>query len=665
MTETSPLDARRLTALRRVIAAVPSPDGRWIAACVERLDEAGGAYAADLWRVPLDGAAPWALTRGDWRDEQPCFRADGALGFLSDRPVGEAKGAGHKRRQVWLMPAGGGEPGPLTDEPLGVSGFAFARKADVLVVKAPMRPGVALEKQREVDDDRRERGPSALRYTRGPVRHWDHWLTATFDHLVAFDGQGQQRRDLTPEAGPSARMLSFDLSDDGRLVALTDEAHNLADRLSDRALHVIEVRTGARRLIAQGPRTTYESPRLSPDGGRVAAVKHVRSEARMGRPVLCVIPVEGGPELPIAGDWDRWPSLCGWSEDGRDLIVTADDAGLVPVFKVDTLLGDVTRITAAGSGGSHSDVVTIPGHHRLVGLRSRFIHPPEPFVVDLIEDARPSLVASLSGFSEEEGRAIAQIESRAVTSTRGQSCQSFLLQPARSKPGDRHPALIWIHGGPMGQWADAWHWRWNPLVAVEHGFVVSMPNPTGSTGFGQQTIEGIWGNTWGEQCYDDVMDVADDLQGLEFVDKNRMGAMGGSFGGYMTNWIGVNTDRFKALVTHASIYDMAAFHGVTDAPPWWVLMMGGLTPWDNPAEFCRHSPHRLIQRWKTPALIIHGERDFRVPVGEALALFEALQAHDVPSELLIFPDENHWILKPRNIVAWYEAVMDFMLTHLG
>ena len=212
---------------------------------------------------------------------------------------------------------------------------------------------------------------------------------------------------------------------------------------------------------------------------------------------------------------------------------------------------------------------------------------------------------------------------------------------------------------------DGWHWRWNPLLLVAAGYAVALPNPRGSTGFGQELIQGIWGNVWGEQCYRDLMAVADALAARGDIDAGRTMAMGGSFGGYMTNWIGTQTDRFACLITHASIATMAQFTGVTDHPGWWYLEMGGENPYEDAERFDRYAPLRHITKWRSPALIIHGERDYRCPVNEALNLFEALQYHGVPSELLVFPDENHWILKPRNIIVWYRAVLEFIGRHLS
>jgi dipeptidyl aminopeptidase/acylaminoacyl peptidase len=202
-------------------------------------------------------------------------------------------------------------------------------------------------------------------------------------------------------------------------------------------------------------------------------------------------------------------------------------------------------------------------------------------------------------------------------------------------------------------------------LLVAQGYAVALPNPRGSTGFGQEFIQGIWGNVWGDQCYKDLMAVADALCARADIDAQRTMAMGGSFGGYMTNWIGTQTDRFNCLITHASIFTMANFTGVTDHPAWWYLEMGGEDPYADSERFDRYAPLRHVKNWTSPALIIHGEKDYRCPVSEGLNLFEALQYHGVPSELLVFPDENHWILKPRNIVVWYRAVLEFIGRHLS
>lgn len=658
-------DVQRLISLGRVDAVALSPCGGWIAAAVARLDARGARYVRDLRRVPVDPAAgpPVRLTRGGGDDRAPCFRRDGSLGFLSDRNPreGEPEEGDADRSQVWLLPAGGGEPYPLTDEPLGVRAFRFAPAGDRLVVVAPVLPGVPHDEQRKTAAERKKHGPSALHYRRMPVRFWDHWLPEAAPHLIAYDEGGGGRRDLTPDADREHHEVQWDVSPDGARVAFT-RARPAVDRVDERPLVVLDLATGAERVLGDVPRVDHERVRFSPDGGRIACSRHVRVDGALGRPRLYVYDLETGEGRDVAPDWDRFTHEIVWARAGDALLVTADDGGHVPLVRVDLATGEVVRVTAPEAGGSHGQIAAHPDGRRAVGVRHRLLHPPEPFAVDLAPGATPALLANLSGFDAAEGAAIADCSSFTVPGAGGDPVQSFLVRPAGAGDAPR-PLLLWIHGGPIGMHADGWHWRWNPLVPVAAGYAVALPNPRGSTGFGQDFIEGIWNNAWGGACYEDLMAVTDALAARPDIDAGRMVAMGGSFGGYMTNWIGTQTDRFRCLVSHAGIYHLGAFHGVTDHPPWFALELGG-PPHVDPEAFDRYSPHRFVTAWRSPTLIIHGERDYRVPIGEALALFEDLQARGVPSELLVFPDENHWILQPRNIAVWYRTFLDFVARHL-
>jgi len=334
----------------------------------------------------------------------------------------------------------------------------------------------------------------------------------------------------------------------------------------------------------------------------------------------------------------------------------------VPVFRIEVRDGaEPERLVARPAGGSHGGVAPVPGRDEMVGIRSRLTHPPEPFRCALAPGASPELLAGLSGFEPEEGERIARWESLEVEGSDGAPVQTFMVTPAsRTEAG---PTLLWIHGGPIGAWGDGWHWRWNALVPAAAGYTLALPNPRGSTGFGHDFIAGIWGNEWGAQCYDDLLRITETIAARPDVDGERIAAMGGSFGGYMANWIGGQSERFRCLVTHASVFDMSAFYGVTDDPGWFVLQLGA-NPHDDVERFERYSPHRHVNRWTTPTLVIHGEKDYRVPVSEALALFEALTLRGVDAELLVFPDENHWIQRPRNIRAWYRGVLDFLVRYL-
>ena len=653
-------DARALLSLGRVGAVAPHPEGSWLAVAVSRVDEEGGRFLSALWRVPSDGSgAPVRLTRGKHNDRAPAFRSDGALGFLSDRPTepSDDEAAGKRRSQVWVLSAGA-EPEPLTDEPLGVSAFRFAANADRLVVQASVLPGVEHEKQREVHEDRKKHGPTGLRYSEMPVRYWDHWLPEAATHLVAYDGSGEGRQDLTPDGGRELRDAEWDLSRDGALVVVTEQRPGV-DRIDDTSLLLIDVGTATHRRIAGGARTSFSRPLLSPGGERVACSRSVRRDAECIREHLHIVDVEAAAGHDVAVDWERFPEPACWTDDGRAVLVTACDGGASPVFRIDVGSGEVARITATDAAGTHQGIQVSGG--AAVGVRSTLLQPPAPFRVPLAPEATPETLADLAGPTGGVADRVT-VEWLTTPSDDGVPIQWLLLR-AKDAPASPAPALLWIHGGPIGHWADWWHWRWNPLPFLERGYAVALPNPRGSLGFGQDFVAGIWGNEWGAQCYRDVMAVTDALAARPEVDAERLGAMGGSFGGYMTNWIGGSTDRFRCLVTHAALATMSAFHGVTDLPSWWSYMMGE-DPYADRDAFDRYAPLGQIASWRSPTLVVHGERDYRVPISEALALFEGLQAHGVESELLVYPDEGHWIERPRNITHWYDAILDYLDRYL-
>ncbi|HYR32733.1 MAG TPA: S9 family peptidase [Burkholderiales bacterium] len=652
-------------ALGRVSEIAASPDGKWLAVSVQRLDRERAKYVSDLWKVPTDGSPAVQLTRGESKDTAPCFRHDGALGFLSNRQPNEVKPdeEAEKRMQVWLLPAEGGEPRQLTDEPLGVEAFRFAKRADRMCLFAPVIAGVEHDKQREKASQRAKHGPSARRFTMQPVRHWDHWLHENLDlpctHLIEY-APGGRRVDLTPDARLEfAIEPELDISEDGRRVAALSRRPG-ADRELDVVVLLIDLETRAARELGVADCVYYEGLVFSPDGRTVATTRSKRDPKVAVRPLLTLFDTAGGAARTIGERWDRWPLLGAWSADGKRLIVTADDEGLKPVFSISVDAGAVERLSARSAGGAH-DQPTLLADGRIAVVRSTLLDAPECWVVAPKRESVPQPLARLSGFTDAGGWA--EVESFTTPSTDGTPIQSFLVRPKGRK--ERLPLAFWIHGGPIGMDTDGWHWRWNPLLLVAQGHAVALPNPRGSTGFGQDFIQGIWGNVWGAQCYQDLMAVADALEARPDIDPQRTMAMGGSFGGYMTNWIGTQTDRFKCLITHASVFTMANFTGVTDHPAWWYLEMGGEDPYADPERFDRYAPVRHVQKWKSPALIIHGEKDYRCPISEGLNLFEALQYHRVPSELLVFPDENHWILKPRNVAVWYEAVLGFIAKHLG
>ncbi len=551
----------------------------------------------------------------------------------------------------------GSEPRPLTDEALGVDGFRFAAKGDLLVLVTHVLPGVPMGDQRARMKDLDKGGPSVLFYEdrSGPIRHWDHWLGRANPHIVAYDERGRSRRDLTPTATMEhTGDFAFAISESGEWIAATERTPS-DDRLVDWSIRLIGSSGATSRLLAHGVHVEHGHPLFSRDGKRLYFNRSRRSKERHGKVELCVADVPSGATKVLCESWDRWPTpQAAFGDDA--IVATADDEGAVPVFIIDDR-GEVTRVTAREHGGTH-DALSVTADGRIVGIRHSLRAPPDPFVIDAKKDQAPSALACLSGFDPKE------IESHETTcfevaAKDGAPVQTWLVRPR----GGAVPTVLWIHGGPVGMFGDSWHWRWNPHVLVAQGYAIALPNARGSTGFGTAFVDGIWNNAWGGACYDDLMCVTDALEKRAGLDGKRIAAMGGSFGGYMCNFIGGHTARFKALVTHASIFHLEAMCGASDYGPYFAIEMG-TTSWKDRAEFEKHSPHRFIHHWKTPTLVLHGEKDYRVPISEALILFDALQEHGVESELVVFPDENHWVLRPRNIEAWYGHVLRFLGKHL-
>ncbi len=644
-------DVLAMLSLGRVNSFAIAPDTTWIAVAVARNDAERGTFVSSLWRVSLDGKlAGTALTRGVHSDRAPAFGEDGTLFFLSDRK--RTPKEDDSKTQVWALMPTGGEPMPITDEPLGVSSFRVG--GDRLVVIADVLPGVAHADQRARAKELAEKGPSALHYKTTLVRHWDHWIGLAAPHVIAYDARGGDRRDLTPKADIEHRGdLEWDLSADGTTIAVVERRLG-ADRCTDSAVRVIDTKTASSKLLAAAANTMLDNVRVSKSGRSVACVHQIRSREAHGKSSLVLLDVATGTSRTLLASWDRWPMPQAFVDE-QTLLVTAEEAGTTRVHSVDLTADRQIGLT---NGGTYGSVACRKG--LFFGIKNDVLTPPEVCRIPNEPGAPTQLVTQLAGFSKDFSD-LATVSQMHVTSKDGTSVHSYVIAPkdVKKKP----PVLIWIHGGPVGAFGDLWHWRWNPLVMVARGYAIALPNPRGSTGYGQAHVEGIWRNKWGAGCYEDIMAVADALEKRDDLDGTRMVAMGGSFGGYMTNWIGGQTTRFSALVTHASIFHMEVFSGSTDYPGWFQLE-NDASPRTDAEALNRYSPHRFVTKWKTPTLIIHGEKDYRVPIGEALVLYDALCEQRVEAELLVFPDENHWIQRPRNIQRWYEAIGEFLDHHV-
>ncbi|MDT5214222.1 MAG: hypothetical protein QOK18_2461 [Mycobacterium sp.] len=646
-------------ALARVSGLVVSRDGTRAVTTVDELNEQRTEYISALWELDPAGERPaHRLTRGAKGESAPAFTADGDLLFVATRPGSNAKGDDEPTKSVWRLPAAGGEALELLALAGGVDGVHTARAADVTLVTAALLPSAT-----DTEDDKRLRAlrkdakVSAVLHTGYPVRHWDHDIGPAQPHLLEVagglersdSGNASSVRDLTADPAQGLRDASLDVSGDGRVVVTSWQVPGPGASIRS-VLMRIDVATGKRTVLVDDQGADLFAPAISPDGTMVAFLRETTSTpAAAPRITLCWM--RFGEAFVELDSWDRWPTSVTWAVDGATLIVTADEHGRGPIFAVEPATSTVTRLIDDDYG--YTDVRAAPGGV-LYALRNSYAVPPHPVRIDPggFVSALPCVeTPTLPG----------DLTEIITTATDGTTIRSWLTLPAGDGPA---PLVLWIHGGPLGSW-NAWHWRWNPWLLTAHGYAVLMPDPALSTGYGQEFIQRGWG-AWGAAPYTDLMAATDAACAHPRVDETRTAAMGGSFGGYMANWIAGQTDRFDAIVTHASLWALDQFGPTTDGAYWWRREMT--------AEMMdQNSPHRHVDAISTPMLVIHGDKDYRVPIGEGLRLWYQLLAESTlpaaddgtsPHQFLYFPTEGHWVLAPQHAKIWYQVVTAFLDQHV-
>jgi dipeptidyl aminopeptidase/acylaminoacyl peptidase len=715
-------DLRDYVAIPRLNALRLAPDGSWLAAAVQTLGKDGNKFVTSIWRIDPDGGAPARLTRSAEGESGPEFLPDGSLLFISKRPEpataadraaagpesgdrdgsdrdgsdrdgsgeddaeeggdreggdrgnrgggkGAADAAGNKPA-LWLLPAAGGEARRIATPPGGIAGVAVARHDGSLVFASPMlggSTGIADDVKRR--KARKDTGVTAILHEAGPVRYWDHDLgpdglrllsaelrAAQADGAGALDGLAEpeltEARDLTPDAGRALDDQTFELTPDGS-VAVTGwlSWDEVGDPKGEAML--VTVATGERRALLSEPDRDFLGPRISPDGRLVACFAENRATYESPGDVTLVVAAVDGSDKPrdLLAGLDRYPAELAWAPDSGSVYFTADDQGRRPVLRADLDTGEITRVTT--DDGAYGSLCPAPDGRTLYALRTAIDEPPTPVRIDVTAPGSPQrLKAPGLPLQLPPGR-VAEVTAAADDGT---PIRGWLVLPDAASADSPAPFLLWVHGGPESSW-NGWSWRWNPWLMVARGYAVLLPDPALSTGYGHDFIARGHG-AWGGRPYTDVMAITDAVVARPDIDAGRTGMMGGSFGGYMANWIAGHTDRFRAIVAHASLWALDEFMGTTDEPGWWRRSWD--EPLRRPERYQANSPHLHVDNVSTPMLIIHGDRDYRVPVGEALRVWWDLRGRGKDAKFLYFPDENHWILTPGNIRVWYQTVFAFL-----
>ena len=640
-------DLAAYVALPRLTGLALSPDGTRLVAAVQASDRAGARYVSALWEVPLAGGEPARLTRSEKGESAPAFRPDGGLVFVSARPDPEGT---EDEPALWVLPPAG-EPEVLARCPGGVSAPVVAAGSGTVLVGGSRLAGSGPQ-----DDDaarravRRDRKVSAILHTGMPIRHWDTELGVESPRLLVTGTDGGGLRDLAPDAGPALTGADRSITADGATVATTWRTRGPRGDFPT-AVVLVDVATGARTVLAEGGGAEHEQPRIAPDGSRVALLTSTYGSYEVPATVdLRIVPVGGGAarSVPLG---DLHPAEWVWSADSATLYVTGDLHGRGAVLAVDAATGTSRRLAA---DASYSSLCPAPDGRSVYAVRSAVDAPPAPVRLDTAAtDQDPEWLPTPAPAPPLPGR---------LEELTGE-VHGWLCRPEGDGP---HPLMLWIHGGPFSSW-NSWSWRWNPWVAVARGWAVLLPDPALSTGYGQDWIDRAWPHR-AAPVWADLETVLDEVVARPDVDGDRVACLGASFGGYLTNWIAGHTDRFGAIVTHSGTWALDQKNDTADVARGWLTWFG--RPADHPDWYAENSPHHFADRIRTPMLVVHGNRDYRVPVSEALRLWWDLVSRwegdpdALPHRFLNFPGENHWILSPANAEVWYDTVLGFCDQHV-
>jgi dipeptidyl aminopeptidase/acylaminoacyl peptidase len=658
--ETRPFTVHDLVAMHRISDPQPSPDGALIAFSVSTMDLDKNGPCTDLWIATSDGSEVRRLTTHSAADFSPRWADNQTLYFLSTRSGSV---------QVWRMSTAGGEAVQVSDLPLDIESLTVGPADSGLFLGIKVFPDCqdSLPCTVERLDQEKERRSTGQIYDQVFVRHWDTWKDGRRNHIfrLQLDADGQ------PSGEPVDLMAGVDgdcptipwggdgdltVSPDGKWLVYTAKVVNGSEEVWSTDWDLWAVATDGSapaRCLTEANQAWDTAPAFSPDGKTLAYLAMKRPGFEADRYRIMLLDWPGGEARNISEEWDRSPGSLTWDAAGKYLYTSADNVGNHSIFRIDAESGQVTALLTRHSNHSPSP---LPDGRVLLSQDS-LVSPAELYLLPAA-GGEPIRLTNLNGdrLAELEFGKYTQFS---FTGAHGDKVYGYLIYPVGFDPQKKYPLAFLVHGGPQGSFDDHWHYRWNPEIYAAHGYAVVMIDFHGSTGYGQDFVDAIR-NDWGGAPFFDLMTGLDyALEHFKFIDPERMAALGASYGGYMINWIQGNTDRFKALVCHDGNLDEYMAYFDTEEL-WFPEWEHGGTPWENPEGYRKHSPASLIQNWKTPELVIHGARDYRVVDTQGLGTFNALQRMGVPSRLLYFPDENHWVLKPINSIQWHEVVLDWI-----
>jgi dipeptidyl aminopeptidase/acylaminoacyl peptidase len=633
-------------ALKSVSDPQLSPDGKWVAYTVGTPSLQENRGVSRVWIADVASGRARALTGGPGSDRQPRWSPDGkTLAFISTREGGA---------QVWLLPIGGGDARKLSSLPDGASDPLWLPDGSGLLVVSDIK----WPAEQEIDARNGQFPTEARIWSDLLWRHWDDFRAGKRQHVFRVDVATGKGTDLTPVDHDVPTIATggdgdVAVSSDGREIVVA--VHGDTTVADNTNVDLFAVDGGRLRPITSAPGAEH-TPRFSPDGNWLSYLSMERAGFEADRLRLMLVGRNngrtGGRAAEATTGWDLSVASYTWCPNSKCVYAVVEERGRDNIYRIDI---PGFRRTHVVTGGLNTGVQVGPDSRTLAYLHQSNTQPPEVWVAGkALSHHTDSAVATLD---------LPPLEEYGFVGALGDSVFGWTQKPPGFDPAKQYPLVYLIHGGPQGAWADNWGARWNYQMFAARGWVVAAVNFHGSTGYGQKFTDAI-SQHWGDYPYEDLMKGLDVVARLPYVDSTRMGAAGASYGGYMILWMAGHTDRFKVLVDHDGVFNPVSMAGSTEEL-WFTDWEFGGTPYANRALYEKWSPLNHVSAWKTPILVVHGQLDYRVDLSEGYQAFTAAKRMGVDAKFLYFPDEGHWVLRPRNRRIWWSTVLDWLEVHLN
>lgn len=664
--DSRPLEMDDLFRLKRLADPQVSPDGRWIAYTATVVNKDENSSNSDVWLAPASGGDSRPLTNSPKQDRHPRWSPDGRwIAFESNRG-GDF--------QIYVIRVDGGEAMQVTTLSTEAQQPVWSPDGKHLAFVSAVFPEYSERSFPESNEankkklqEREESKVKARLITQLLYRHWDSWVDGKRQHLFVVsikDGKPQgDPRNLTPgdrDAIPTSSTFSagdeFDFSPDGKFLAYTATPTPAREEAwsTNHDIYEVNVETGERRQVTTNS-AADGLPRYSPNGKHLAYRAQARPGFEADRWQLFLYDRASGARRSVTPEFDAGVDNFTWAPDSETLFIESEEHGRKPIWSVSSAGGEVKRVFEKGVNG---DVAVLPGREGLIFSYQTFSRPVEICRTTVAGDEFRQLTHANDEWASQV--TMSAPESVWFDGAEGARVQMWIIRPPGFDDSRKYPLVFWVHGGPQGAFTDAWSFRWNPQLWAAQGYVLALPNPRGSTGFGQKFLDEI-SHDWAGKVFEDLMAGLAYMEKQPYIDTSKMAAAGASYGGYMMNWFQGHVDKFKTLVTHCGVYNFWNMYGATEEI-WFDEWEHGI-PWET-EQFDKFSPHRFAGNFNTPNLIIHNQLDFRVPVTEGMSVFTTLQRKGIPSKFLYFPDEGHWVLKPQNSELWHKTVFHWLAEYL-